>query len=343
MKQILFSGAGGYIGSHTAYCFLSNTNYNITIIDNLSSGFIENIDFLKATFGNRISFIDLDLSDTNTLETLLKKHSFYAVIHFAASLIVPESTIKPLLYYSNNTKNTLQLIELCVKYNVNNFIFSSTAAVYGEAQIVPVKEDSPLLPINPYGSSKMMSEMILRDTAAAHNDFHFITLRYFNVAGALHNNDYTNLAHNNGLGQRSKKATHLIKVACECATGKRESISIFGSDYDTKDGTCIRDYIHIDDIAMAHLNSLEYLENTHTNNIFNVGYNRGFSVKEIVDKVKEISGVDFIVHNAPRRVGDPAKLIANNAKILSHTSWKPMYDDIDIIIKSAYEWEKYML
>lgn len=340
MKNILFTGAGGYIGSHTAYQFLKNTKYNITIIDNLSSGFMKNIDFLQANFKNRISFKNLDLSNINALKELFAENKFDAVVHFAASLIVGESVFKPLTYYSNNTKNTLDLITLCIESNINHFIFSSTAAVYGEPKVIPVEETSPLLPINPYGTSKMMSELILKDTAKAHKDFKFVALRYFNVAGACMDNDYST---NNGLGQRSKNATHLIKVACECAVGKRKEMSIFGKNYPTKDGTCIRDYIHIDDLALAHLSAYDFILEHNKSEIFNVGYNNGYSVREIINAVKEISGVDFKVVESDRREGDPAILISNNAKILSYTSWKPKYNDISCIIKSAYNWEKFLL
>lgn len=337
MKHILFTGAAGYIGSHTALAFLQNSDCKITIIDNLQSGFGENVAFLERDFKARIDFLQMDLGDFDAMQNLFKAQKFDAVVHFAASLIVPESVVKPLLYYSNNTKNTLNLIANCVECGVNRFIFSSTAAVYGEPKIVPVAEDSPLLPINPYGSSKMMSEMILRDCAIANADFRFVALRYFNVAGAYRNNDY---AKGQGLGQRSANATHLIKVACECAVGKRESMNIFGDDYDTADGSCVRDYIHIDDLANAHLSAFEFLENGGQSEVFNVGYGEGYSVKEVVAKVKEISGVDFKAINAPRRDGDPAILISNNAKILAQTSWRPKFNDIDFIIKSAYQWEK---
>ena len=337
MKHILFTGAAGYIGSHTALAFLSKTDCKITIIDNLQSGFMENVAFLQRDFRERINFIQMDLGDFGAVAKLFQSHKFDAVVHFAASLIVPESVAKPLLYYTNNTKNTLNLIANCVESNTNRFIFSSTAAVYGEPKIVPVSEDSPLAPINPYGSSKMMSEMILRDTANANDDFRFVALRYFNVAGAYGKNDYAKKA---GIGQRSANATHLIKVACECAVGKRPSMSIFGDDYETKDGSCIRDYIHIDDLANAHLSAFEFLENGNKSSVFNVGYGVGFSVKEVVAKVKEISGVDFKVVQSPRREGDPAILISNNAKILAQTSWRPQFDDISYIIKSAFEWEK---
>lgn len=337
MKHILFTGAAGYIGSHTALAFLQNSDCKITIIDNLQSGFRENVAFLECDFKARIDFLQMDLGDFDAMQNLFKAQKFDAVVHFAASLIVPESVAKPLLYYSNNTKNTLNLIANCVECGVNRFIFSSTAAVYGEPKIVPVAEDSPLLPINPYGSSKMMSEMILRDCAITNADFRFVALRYFNVAGAYRNNDY---AKGQGLGQRSANATHLIKVACECAVGKRESMNIFGDDYDTADGSCVRDYIHIDDLANAHLSAFEFLENGGQSEVFNVGYGEGYSVKEVVAKVKEISGVDFKAINVPRRDGDPAILISNNAKILAQTSWRPKFNDIDFIIKSAYQWEK---
>lgn len=337
MKNILFTGAAGYIGSHTALAFLTQTDCKITIIDNLQSGFMENVAFLERDFKARINFIQMDLGDFGAVAKLFQSNKFDAVVHFAASLIVPESVAKPLLYYSNNTKNTLNLIANCVESGTNRFIFSSTAAVYGEPKVVPVSEDSPLMPINPYGASKMMSEMILRDTALANDDFRFVALRYFNVAGACGENDYDKKA---GLGQRSANATHLIKVACECAVGKRPSMSIFGEDYETADGSCIRDYIHIDDLANAHLSAFEFLERGNKSAVFNVGYGKGFSVKEVVAKVKEISGVDFKVVKSPRREGDPAVLISNNAKILAQTSWRPKFNDIDYIIKSAYEWEK---
>lgn len=336
MQNILFTGGAGYIGSSSAYHFLKNTDCNIVIIDNLSSGFIENIQFLESKFGDRVSFIKLDLNDNVALKKVLVDGKFDCVVHFAASLIVPESVQKPLLYYTNNIKNTLSLISLCVEFNINRFIFSSTAAVYGEPKEIPVREDMPLLPINPYGNSKMMSEIILRDVSLAHKDFNFVALRYFNVAGALSDNNYEQ---KNGLGQRSKNATHLIKVACECATNKRESISIFGDDYNTKDGSCIRDYIHIDDLALAHLSAYEFLCKNNKSEVFNVGYGKGYSVKEVISVVKEVSNIDFKTINAPRRDGDPATLIADNSKILLLTSWRPRYDNLKTIVNSAYKWE----
>lgn len=334
MKYILFTGASGYIGSHTAYHFLKNTSYNIIILDNLSTGFIENIDFLKSKFSDRMTFLHMDLSDN--LDKVFKSNKIDCVVHFAASLIVSESVSNPILYYLNNTKNTLNLISKCIEFNINKFIFSSTAAVYGEPEKLPVNEDSLLLPINPYGNSKVMSEMILKDIAKAYSDFHFVALRYFNVAGALSDNDYSA---KQGLGQRNKNATHLIKIACECAAGKRESVSIFGNDYNTQDGSCVRDYIHIDDLALAHLSAFEFLESNNKSEIFNVGYNQGYSVKEVLNKVKEISKVNFKIINAPRRSGDPASLVADNSKIFSLTSWRPKYNILDYIVSSAYNWE----
>ena len=337
MQNILFTGAAGYIGSCSAYHFLKNTNCTVFIIDNLSSGFIENIDFLKSHFKERVHYINANLNDIASIKGIFSKYKFDCVVHFAASLIVPESVIKPLLYYSNNAKNTIDLIALCIEFGVNKFIFSSTAAVYGEPKVLPVREDNILSPINPYGSSKMMSEIILRDCANAYRDFNFVALRYFNVAGALSD---SNFEKKSGLGQRNKNATHLIKVACECAVGKRESISIFGDDYDTKDGSCIRDYIHIDDLALAHLSAYEFLSTNCVSEVFNVGYGNGYSVKEVINVVKEVSGVDFKVLQDKRRDGDPANLISDNAKILNLTNWKPKYNDLRYIVNSAYLWEK---
>ncbi|RDU60167.1 UDP-glucose 4-epimerase GalE [Helicobacter marmotae] len=342
MAYLLLTGAGGYIGSHTAYCFLKNTNYHIVIVDDLSTGFMENITYLQSCFGERVSFVQSNINDIATMRTLLSSYSFEAIIHFAASLIVGESVLKPLEYYINNTLNTTQLIALVKEAGVPHFIFSSTAAVYGEPDIslIPIDENAPLLPINPYGASKMMSERVLADSALAYEGFSYVALRYFNVAGASMDNTQELLKAHKGLGQRSKNATHLIKVACECACGKREGMSIFGVDYPTQDGTCIRDYIHIDDLASAHVEALEYLKTKRVSNIFNVGYSQGYSVREVINVVKEISGVDFKIIESARREGDPIALSAKNEKILSLTQWKPRFNDLRLIVKSAYEWEK---
>lgn len=341
--KLLLTGASGYIGSHTALSLLKNTNYSLLIYDNLSTGFIENFKCLEALFPNRVEFVKGDLGDFKTLDSLFSANKFEAVLHFGASLIVSESVEKPLLYYTNNTINTTNLIQTCLKFGVNKFIFSSTAAVYGEPEssLMPIKEIVPLHPINPYGTSKMMSELVMRDVSKA-SDFRYIALRYFNVAGASMDNTKENLAKNIGLGQRSKNATHLIKVAVECAVGKRESMSIFGNDYETKDGTCIRDYIHIDDLANAHVCAFESLVKNNKSDVFNVGYGLGYSVKEVIECVKKVSGVDFKVNLDSRRAGDPAILISSNEKLLKNTSWKPKFDNLELIIKSAYEWEKHL-
>lgn len=356
--KLLLTGGSGYIGSHTALCLLANTDSSITILDNLSTGFIQNYEYLASLYQGRVSFVKADLCDTQSVDKILASEKFDAVLHFGASLIVSESVQKPLLYYKNNVINTTNLIDSCVRHGVKNFIFSSTAAVYGEpdASLIPVNELTPLAPINPYGTSKMMSELVLRDVSAV-EDFSYVALRYFNVAGASMANTRENLAKGAGLGQRSKNATHLIKVAVECATGKREKMAIYGDDYATEDGTCIRDYIHIDDLASAHLSVLNYLlakqkdvgqkgaasqKEGQKSTIFNVGYNRGYSVKEVIECVKEVSGRDFIVEMAARRAGDPAILVAGNEKILTQTDWKPKYNDLKTIIKSAYDWECYL-
>ncbi len=332
MQTYLFTGAAGFIGSHTAYCFLKNSDCKIIILDNLCTGFLENIRFLQERFPNRIEFVQGNFGDSSCLETNFLKHKIDGIVHFAGSLIVSESVLNPLLYYWNNVANTLNLLEMAAKYKINRFLFSSTAAVYGQPNFSePICEESQTLPINPYGESKLMVEKILRDFEVANPDFRSVILRYFNVAGALNEG---------GLGQRSKNATHLIKVACECACGKREKMGIFGEDYPTKDGTCIRDYIHIDDLAKAHFESLKIIQREKVSQTYNVGYGVGFSVKEVIACVKQVSGVDFKVEIQARRFGDPAMLVSDNAKILSHTEWKPRYNNLEWICKSAYEWEK---
>ncbi len=323
--NILITGGAGYIGSHVVKQLGEKTDYNLTVLDNLVTGFKSAVlygDFIKA-----------DLSNFDEIEGIFKARKFDAVIHFAASLIVPESVKDPLKYYLNNTANTANLIKMCVKYGVNNFVFSSTAAVYGEPDIskMPITENSSLSPINPYGMSKLMSETILRDASKAYKDFNYIALRYFNVAGA---------ALDGKIGQSTKDATHLIKVAAETALGKRDKIYIFGDDYPTFDGTCIRDYIHVEDLADAHLKALSFLQENKKSDIFNCGYGHGFSVKEVVNTMKEVSGVDFEVDITKRREGDPAVLIAGNKKIKEKLNWTPKYDDLKLICKSALEWEK---
>jgi UDP-glucose 4-epimerase len=323
--KILVTGGAGYIGSHVVKQLGEETDHEIIVLDNLVTGFKESI-----LYGE---FINADLSNYALIEEIIKEGNYDAVIHFAASLVVPESVENPLKYYLNNTANTANLIKQCVKYGVNKFIFSSTAAVYGEPspELIPVTEETPTSPINPYGSSKLMSETVLKDTAFAFSDFNYIALRYFNVAGA---------SLDGSIGQSTKNATLLIKVAAETALGKREKMYIFGDDYPTEDGTCIRDYIHVEDLASAHIRALEYLEEGKEGGVFNCGYGHGFSVKEVLETMKKVSGVDFPVEIKERRAGDPAILISDNSKIRKVMNWIPKYDDLELICKTGLEWEK---
>ena len=323
--NILVTGGAGYIGSHVVKQLGEQTTHNITVLDNLVTGFREAVLYGK--------FIEADLSDFERIGKIVREGNYDAVIHFAASLVVPESVSSPLKYYLNNTANTANLIKQCVDNGVNNFIFSSTAATYGEPSPdeVPVTEESPTAPINPYGSSKLMSETVLKDTAAAYDDFNYIALRYFNVAGA---------SIDGKIGQSTKDATLLIKVAAEAALDKREKMYIFGDDYPTPDGTCIRDYIHVEDLAAAHIKALDYLQEKRQSGVFNCGYGHGFSVKEVLETMKRVSGVDFPVEIKERRPGDPAILISDNTKIRTEMGWEPRYDDLALICKTGLEWEK---
>lgn len=329
--KILITGGAGYIGSHIVKQLLINKDNDITIIDNFISGFANTIKTLQS-IGN-INFIKQDLSDLEKLELIFKENNFDVVIHLAASLDVAESVVDPLKYYLNNTANTINLINLCNKYNINKFIFSSTAAVYGEPSIekIPLKESEIKSPINPYGFSKLFSEQIIQDNAISNKNFKYVILRYFNVAGAEETLN---------IGESHEPETHLIPLIVKTALGKRDKILIFGDDYDTADGTCIRDYIHVDDLAAAHISALDYIDKKESN-IFNCGYGHGFSVKEVVNTVKKISNIDFKVEVTKKRKGDPAVLISDNKKILELTNWVPKYDNLEFICKTALEWEKY--
>ncbi len=320
--RILITGGAGYIGSHVLKA-LGGLGHEITVVDNLSTG------FEKAITSGKL--IVADLSDRAKMESIFESGNFEAVLHFAGSIVVPESVSEPLRYYQNNTINSHFLMTLCEKNKVKYFIFSSTAAVYGMPKDGICREDSELSPINPYGQSKLMTEHMLRDLAFANKNFKYIALRYFNVAGADPEGK---------IGQSFPKATHLIKAACEAATGKRSQMDLFGTDYPTKDGTCVRDYIHVSDLAEAHVRALEYLEKGGDSQPLNCGYGHGFTVKEVISRVKEITGVNFKVNEQPRRAGDPASLTAESSRLSKLTGWKPKYDDLNVIIKSAYEWEK---
>ncbi len=322
MIKILVTGGAGYIGSHVCK-ELNKAGYEIVVFDNLSTGFKEAVKWGELIVG--------DLSNTSLLESVFKQYKIHAVLHFAGSIVVPESVTNPLMYYSNNTVNSQKLIELCVKYNVENFVFSSTAAVYGELENGVAIETLPTNPINPYGTSKLMTEMMLKDVSAAHENFNYVALRYFNVSGADPDLE---------IGQAFPGATHLIKVSCEAAVGTRPGISIYGTDFDTEDGSGVRDYIHVVDLASAHLSALNFLEVSRKSEIFNCGYGRGFSVKQVVSAVKEVTGVDFKVEEVGRRAGDPATLVSNAEKIRTHTNWNPVHADLNFIIQTAYNWEK---
>lgn len=322
MSKILVTGGAGYIGSHTTLA-LTEAGYEVVVYDNLSTGRADAVlPPARLVIG--------DLAETGKLDALMRAERFSAVLHFAGSIVVPESVENPLKYYLNNTGNTTELIRLAVQNNIPRFIFSSTAAVYGMPDTPAVTEDSPTKPINPYGRTKLMSEWVIEDTAAAHPGFSFVILRYFNVAGA---------DPKGRIGQCTPDATHLIKVASQAALGRRGALHIFGTDYPTPDGTCIRDYIHVTDLAGAHVLALGHLEAGSPSGIFNCGYGHGYSVREITAAVKRASGVDFPVIESPRRAGDPPALISDPTRIRRVMDWKPAHDDIHAIALSAYKWE----
>ncbi|TDJ06034.1 MAG: UDP-glucose 4-epimerase GalE [Deltaproteobacteria bacterium] len=323
-KNILVVGGAGYIGSHVVK-LLGENDYNILILDNLSTGNKEAITYGELIVG--------ELADGNLLDKIFTDYNIEAVMHFAGSIVVPESVEKPLEYYENNTANALFLLQKCREHNILNFIFSSTAAVYGEGLSREVKEDDPVNPINPYGRSKLMVEWMLEDLSNAWNDFNYITLRYFNVAGADPDGK---------IGQSSPICTHLIKRAALTALGEIDELQIFGTDYDTSDGTCIRDYIHVTDLAQAHLDALAYLVKENKSHVLNCGYGVGHSVKEVVATMKEVSGVDFKSTPAARRAGDPPFLMSNPEKIKNLLSWGPKYDSLKFMVESALNWEKHL-
>lgn len=320
--KILVTGGAGYIGSHMVKALGEKGGYDIVVYDNLSTGNKDSLLFGRLVVG--------DLADMQALDALFSTEKFDAVMHFAAHIVVDESVMKPIKYYRNNFANALNLIEMCTRYHVNTFIFSSTAAVYGIPEKVPATEDVFLLPINPYGSSKLMVEQALRDVSLS-SDLRYVALRYFNVAGA------DSLSR---IGQRYKEATHLITVSLRTALGLREQLNIFGTDYDTPDGTCIRDYIHVDDLVEAHILALAYLSAGNKSRVFNCGYGHGYSVREVVEKVKQVTGIDFKVNETDRRAGDPPSLIADCTRIRNELGWKPAHDDLEYIIRTAWEWER---
>jgi len=321
---VLVTGGAGFIGSHMVWELL-DVGEKLVVIDNLVTGF-------RWAVPSQVELVVGDIGDQDLVRTVMKKHDISSVIHFAGSVVVPDSVSDPLGYYLNNTVRSRSLIESAVQMGVKNFIFSSTAAVYGNPKETPVAEDATPAPMSPYASSKLMTEIMLADTARAH-DFRYTALRYFNVAGA---------DPQGRTGQSTRGATHLIKVACETALGKRSHIDVFGTDYPAADGTCVRDYIHVKDLVRAHTSALNYLRNGGQSDIFNVGYSKGYSVLEVLDSVKRVSGVAFDVRLSPRRPGDPAGIVAASAKIRATLGWEPKHDDLDQIVRQALAWEDHL-
>lgn len=320
---ILVTGGAGYIGSHAVLALL-DSGHRPVVIDNLVTGF-------RWAVADGVTFYEGDIADSQLVSRIIKQEGVDAVMHFAGSVVVPESVENPLKYYHNNTAKTRSLLESVIDNGVKHMIFSSTAATYGIPQTSPVREDMPTVPINPYGTSKLMTEMMLRDVAAAH-DFNYCALRYFNVAGA----DPEGRS-----GQSTVGATHLIKIAVEAALGKRASVSVFGTDYATEDGTGVRDYIHVADLAAAHVIALEALvADPATSHTLNCGYGHGYSVMQVLDAVDRVTNNKLVRNMEGRRAGDPDALISDNRAIIARFGWQPKYDDLDIIVKHALAWER---
>jgi UDP-glucose 4-epimerase len=319
---ILVTGGAGYIGSHMVHA-LADAGEPVVVLDNLSTGF-------RAALPPNVPLVVGDTGDEALTAALMRKHGVGAIIHFAASIVVPDSVRDPLGYYRNNTANARTLLAAAVGAGVKHFIFSSTAAVYGNPVQTPVDENATPAPMSPYGASKLMTEMMLRDVAAAHG-LRYVVLRYFNVAGA---------DPQGRTGQSTPGATHLIKVAVQAALGKRANLQVFGTDYPTADGTCIRDYIHVTDLVRAHASALAHLRQGGDNETLNCGYGRGYSVLNVIEAVKRISGRNFTVEYAPRRPGDPAAIVAGARRIRDLFGWTPAYEDLDTIVAHALAWER---
>ena len=320
--SVLVTGGAGYIGSHMVHALIDRGEHPV-VIDNLCTG-------VRGLVAEGATFVEADVADQKAVQALIQDLAVDAVIHFAGSVVVPESVENPLFYYANNTAASRTLIHSCVAEGVQNFVFSSTAAVYGTPETMPVSEDASTQPINPYGRSKLMTEWMLRDTADAH-DFRYAALRYFNVAGA---------DEKGRTGQSTPQATHLIKRACQAALGRVPHLNIFGQDYPTADGTGIRDYIHVMDLIEAHLLALDHLRDDGQSLVCNAGYGHGFSVREVVRAVERVSGFTLPVREAPRRPGDPPAIIANSERLKTTLNWHPEFDDLDRIVGSAFAWER---
>jgi len=318
---VLVTGGAGYIGSHMVFELLA-AGEKAVVLDNLSTG-------SRAAIPADVPLVVADVGDQEAVRAALRRYNVDAIIHFAGSIVVPDSVVDPLSYYNNNTVKSRALIAAAVAAGNKHFIFSSTAAVYGMPSVNPVSENSDLKPISPYGTSKLMTEFMLADVSRAH-DFRYAALRYFNVAGA---------DPKGRTGQSTPRATHLIKVACQTALGEHPELKVFGADYATPDGTCIRDYIHVSDLARAHMAALRNLRAGGASDVFNCGYGGGYSVLDVIAAVKKVSGVDFKVSFAPRRAGDPAALVAGASRIRQVLGWQPELDDLETIVSHAFTWE----
>jgi UDP-glucose 4-epimerase len=319
---VLVTGGAGYIGGHMALA-LVDRGEEVVVVDNLSTGFAWGVPpGAKLVVG--------DFGDNDLIARLIDEYSIDAIAHFAAKIVVPESISDPLGYYLNNTSKARNLMESTVARGVKNFIFSSTAAVYGEASDKPIEETAPLHPMSPYGRSKLMVEWMLEDAARA-MDFRYFVLRYFNVAGA---------DPQGRLGQSTPNATHLIKRAVQTALGRHATLDLYGDDYPTRDGTCVRDYIQVTDLIEAHVAALDHLRRGGESLTCNCGYGRGYSVKEVIEVVKRVSGIDFKVRQMARRAGDPATIVARSDRIRDKLGWSPRYDNLDLIVKQALDWER---
>src|SRR6201989_1868805 len=322
VMSVLVTGGAGYIGSHMVLA-LAEAGESVVVVDNLSTRF-------SAHLAEGVPLFIGDAADENLVEGVIAAHGVESIVHFAGSVVVPDSMPDPLGYYRNNTMTTRSLLNAAVKCGVNRFVFSSTAAVYGNPERMPVSEDAPTRPLSPYGSSKLMAEIMLHDVAAAHG-MNYVVLRYFNVAGA---------DPHARIGLATVGATHLLKIAVEAATGQRAKIDVYGTDYPTPDGSCVRDFIHVTDLSQAHRSALAYLRNGGASTTLNCGYGRGYSVLETIDAVRRVSGRSFAVQYAPRRPGDIMTMVADTSRIRSTLDWTPQFDDLETIARHTLTWEE---